>query len=87
MRTDGTPDEAGSPERDGLARRLDTPMGVLGPVFVLVVLGQVLAQEAGLVATLTVVGRLCWVVFVAGFVLRAARDRRRFWVRRWSSWP
>lgn len=85
MRSDGTPDAAGSPERDGLARRLDKPMGVLGLVFVLVVLGQVLAREAWLVATLTAVGWLCWAVFVAEFVLRAvrARDRRRFWARNW----
>lgn len=74
-----------SPEREGLARRLDRPMGVLGLVFVLVVLGQSLARDAWLVATLTVVGWLFWAVFVAEFAFRAlrARDRRRFWARNW----
>ncbi len=34
---------------------------------------------------LTVVGWLCWGVFVAEFLHRAlrARDRRRFWARNW----
>ena len=60
-------------------------MGVLGLVFVLVVLGQSLAREAWLVTTLSVVGWVLWVVFVAEFVFRAvtARDRRRFWTRNW----
>ena len=76
---------AGSPEQEGLARRLDKPMGVLGLVFVLVVLGQSLAEEPWLVTVLSVVGWLCWAVFVAEFVVRAvrARDRRRFWARNW----
>jgi voltage-gated potassium channel len=50
MDPSGSP-RADSPEREGLARRLDRPMGVLGLVFVLVVLGQSLAREAWLVAT------------------------------------
>ncbi|NEM06147.1 hypothetical protein [Geodermatophilus normandii] len=77
--------EAGSPEREGLARRLDKPMGVLGLVFVLVVLGQSLAREPWLVTVLTVAGWLCWGVFVAEFLHRAvrARDQRRFWARNW----
>lgn len=60
-------------------------MGVLGLVFVLVVLGQSLAREAWLVATLSVVGWLCWAVFVGEFAYRAitARDRRAFWARNW----
>lgn len=60
-------------------------MGVLGLVFVLVVLGQSLAREPWLVTALTVVGWLCWAVFVAEFVHRAvvARDKRRFWARNW----
>ncbi|TFV57274.1 hypothetical protein E4P41_14795 [Geodermatophilus sp. DF01-2] len=72
-------------EAEGLARRLDRPMSVLGLVFVLVVLGQSLAREAWLVTTLTVVGWLLWAVFVAEFAFRAfrARDRRRFWARNW----
>ena len=77
--------EPDSPEQVGLARRLDKPMGVLGLVFVLVVLGQSLARERWLVTTLSVTGWVCWAVFVAEFALRAvrARDQRRFWRRNW----
>ncbi len=50
------PVDAGSPEQEGLARRLDKPMGVLGLVFVLVVLGQPLDGESWLVTVPTVVG-------------------------------
>ena len=72
-------------EGEGLARRLDRPMSVLGLVFVLVVLAGSLAREAWLVTTLTVVGWVLWAVFVAEFALRAYRapDRRRFWARNW----
>jgi voltage-gated potassium channel len=72
-------------EREGLARRLDKPMGVLGVVFLLVVLAQTLARDDRLVTALAVVGWVMWAVFVAEFVLRAvtARDRRRFWARHW----
>ena len=75
----------GGPETEGLSRRLDKPMGVLGLVFLLVVLGQSLAREPWLVTALTVIGWLFWVVFVAEFGYRAvtARDRRRFWARNW----
>ncbi len=74
-----------APETDGLARRLDKPMGVLGLVFVLVVLGQLLAHETWLVVTLSVVGWVCWAVFVGEFVFRAAtaRNQRVFWTRNW----
>ena len=74
-----------APETEGLARRLDKPMGVLGLVFVLVVLGQSLAEEPWLVTTLTVLGWLAWVIFVAEFAYRAltAKDKRRFWTRNW----
>ncbi|MDT0278040.1 hypothetical protein [Blastococcus goldschmidtiae] len=74
-----------TPEAEGLARRLDKPMGVLGLVFVLIVLGQSLAREPWLVTTLTVLGWLAWAVFVAEFAYRAvsARDKRRFWTRNW----
>lgn len=76
---------AHAPETEGLARRLDKPMGALGLVFVLVVLGQSLAREPWLVTTLTVAGWVAWAVFVAEFGFRAvsARDRRRFWARNW----
>ena len=79
------PVDAGSPDEQGLARRLDKPMGVLGLVFVLVVLGQSLAREPWLVTVLTVAGWLCWGVFVAEFLHRAlrARRQRRFWARNW----
>jgi voltage-gated potassium channel len=74
-----------APEKEGLARRLDKPMGALGLVFVLVVLGQSLARSPWLVTTLTVIGWVLWAVFVAEFVYRAvtARNRRRFWARNW----
>ena len=94
MRPRPTPESAGpapeepdpaAPEKEGLARRLDKPMGALGLVFVLVVLGQSLARENWLVTTLSVVGWVLWAVFVAEFAFRAvtARDRRRFWTRNW----
>ena len=68
-----------------LAARLDRPMGVLGLIFVFVVLGQVLARESWLVTTLTVLGWICWAVFVAEFVLRAhiAGWSAQFWRRSW----
>lgn len=68
-----------------VARRLDTPMSMLGLVFLLVVLAQVLAESPGVVRFLTVVGWLLWAVFVAEFALRAwiAKDQRRFWARNW----
>ena len=74
-----------APEKEGLARRLDKPMGALGLVFVLVVLGQSLAREAWLVTTLSVAGWVLWAVFVLEFGFRAVRatDQRRFWTRNW----
>ena len=68
-----------------LARRLDRPMGVLGLLFLLVVLGQVLAREEPLTTILAVVGWIFWVVFVAEFLLRAyvAGFSRPFWRRNW----
>lgn len=68
-----------------IARRLDRPMGVLGILFLFVVLGQLLAEDPGLVAVLNVVGWLFWAVFVGEFLLRAyiARFSARFWKRNW----
>ncbi|PPK92671.1 voltage-gated potassium channel [Kineococcus xinjiangensis] len=68
-----------------LARRLDTPMSVLGVVFLLVVLGQSLAQDPRLATALTVAGWVLWLVFALEFALRAyvAPDRGRFWRRNW----
>jgi voltage-gated potassium channel len=60
-------------------------MGALGLVFLLVVLGQTVTTEPGVVAVLSVVGWLLWAAFVAELLLRAhlAADRRRFWRRNW----
>lgn len=68
-----------------LARRLDTPMSILGVAFVLLVLAQNLADDRELVAALAVAGWVLWAVFVAEFLLRAAvaGDQRRFWRRNW----
>lgn len=70
---------------EGLAQRLDKPMGALGLVFLLVVLGQSLTAGGPLALALAVAGWVLWAVFVAEFVLRAyvARDQRRFWARNW----
>ena len=68
-----------------LARRLDRPMGVLGLLFVFVVLGQAVATAEGLRTALVIVGWLLWAVFVAEFLLRlyVAADRGRFLRRNW----
>ncbi|CAN5609692.1 hypothetical protein BH24ACT11_BH24ACT11_18000 [soil metagenome] len=68
-----------------LAARLDKPMGALGLLFLLVVLGQSLTAEGPLALALSVAGWLMWAAFVAEFVLRAyvARDQSRFWARNW----
>jgi voltage-gated potassium channel len=70
---------------EALARRLDRPMGALGVLFVLVVLGQTVASDRGVLAVLSVVAWLLWAAFVAELVLRAAvaGDQRRFWRRNW----
>ena len=70
---------------EALARRLDRPMGVLGVLFLFVVLGQQLAEDPGLMSFLNVVGWLFWAVFVSEFLLRAyiARFSKRFWRRNW----
>ncbi|MCZ7422028.1 MULTISPECIES: hypothetical protein [unclassified Micromonospora] len=83
--TDGerTPEDA---VLHGVARRLDKPMGALGVLFVLVVLGQALAGHPTLSTALTVLGWVLWAVFVAEFALRAwlaRHDARRFWRRNW----
>ncbi|RJK92777.1 hypothetical protein [Vallicoccus soli] len=82
-RSSALPRDASTAE--AVAARLDKPMGALGVVFVLVVLGQSLAEDPRVVRALTVVGWLLWSVFVAELALRAylARDQRRFWSRNW----
>ncbi|WP_336924035.1 hypothetical protein [Aquipuribacter sp. SD81] len=81
--TDTAPRGPGTAER--LARRLDRPMSVLGLLFLLLVLAQVLATDPATQRVLQVAGWLLWGVFVAEFVLRAwvAQDQRRFWRRNW----
>ena len=68
-----------------LAARLDTPMSVLGVVFLLVVLGQNVASDGGVQRAFTVAGWALWVVFVAEFLLRLwiAPSRLRFLRRNW----
>jgi len=70
---------------EALARRLDKPMGALGVVFALVVLGQSLTTQPALSVVLTVAAWVLWAVFVLELGLRAyvARDQRRFWRRNW----
>lgn len=72
-------------DAEAFARRLDRPMGALGVVFLLLVLGQSIAEDEVIVTSLTVAGWLLWLVFVAELALRAhlARDQRRFWARNW----
>jgi voltage-gated potassium channel len=72
-------------QAESFARALDKPMGILGLVFLFVVLGQLLATGEGLITVLTIAGWVFWSVFVAEFILRAyiARFQRRFWKRNW----
>lgn len=67
------------------ARRLDRPMGILGLLFLFVVLGQLLATDAVLTTVLGILGWLFWAVFVVEFVARAyvAGFQRRFWKKNW----
>ncbi|GGG69574.1 hypothetical protein GCM10011374_37520 [Kocuria dechangensis] len=70
---------------EALADPLDRPMGFLGIVFLFVVLGQLLVTEPGWSRTLTIIGWVCWAVFVAEFGLRAyiAGFQAAFWRRNW----
>lgn len=93
--TDHTRPEASGPRArqaeddarlNGLARRLDKPMGVLGLLFLLLVLGQALTRDGPLATVLTVASWVLWAVFVAEFALRgwlARRCAREFWKRNW----
>lgn len=82
---DGVPAAERLTRAELLAARLDRPMGLLGVLFLFVVLGQVLAREPWLVSTFAVLGWVFWAVFVAEFVLRAhvARWSGAFWRRNW----
>lgn len=70
---------------EAFARRLDRPMGILGLLFLFVVLGQLLATDALLATVLAVLGWLFWAVFVVEFAARAwlAGFQRRFWKKNW----
>lgn len=61
-------------------------MGVLGVLFLLLVLGQWFTHDEPLATVLTVTSWVLWAVFVAEFILRAWLARhhaRRFWKRNW----
>lgn len=70
---------------EAFARRLDRPMGILGLLFLFVVLGQLLATDAVLATVLGVLGWLFWAVFVVEFIARAAIAgfQRAFWKKNW----
>lgn len=74
---------------DALLRRLDIPMGVLGVIFLLVVLGQSLAEQPQVQTALAVASWLLWAGFVAEFLLRwwVADSRRGFLRRNWWQIP
>lgn len=60
-------------------------MGLLGVLFLFVVLGQLLVTEPGWTRALAIAGWALWAVFVAEFALRAyvARSSAAFWRRNW----
>lgn len=69
-----------------LLDRLTPVMSALGFLFLLVVLGEQLAQEnSGLSVGLSVLSWTLWAVFLTEFVARhvVAPDKRRFWRRNW----
>ncbi|WBC16675.1 hypothetical protein O7600_07500 [Micromonospora sp. WMMA1998] len=71
---------------NGLAHRLDKPMGVLGLLFLLLVLAQAFVHDEPLSTVLTVTSWILWAVFVAEFTLRAWIARHRageFWKHNW----
>ena len=82
----GTATETGQLRRaELLARRLDKPMGILGVIFLFVVLGQLVATDPAMISVFTALGWLFWAVFVAEFLLRAyvAGFGADFWRRNW----
>ena len=82
----GTATETGQLRRaESLARRLDKPMGILGVIFLFVVLGQLVATDPAMISVFTALGWLFWAVFVAEFLLRAyvAGFGADFWRRNW----
>ena len=72
---------------ESLARRLDRPMGVLGIIFLLVVLAELLVTDPTGQVVLSVISWVLWGIFVAEFLLRAyvARFHTSFWRKnRWQ---
>ncbi len=67
------------------ALALDRPMGILGIVFLFVVLAQLLVTDETVAGVLTVVSWLFWGIFAAEFLLRAflAHFQLAFWRRNW----
>ncbi|MHA7275617.1 hypothetical protein ACX80O_03695 [Arthrobacter sp. Hz1] len=65
--------------------RLDKPMGILGIIFLFIVLGQLLAKDPTVVFVFSIVGWAFWAVFVAEFLLRAyiGSFSGAFWRRNW----
>ncbi|WP_040894818.1 ion transporter [Yaniella halotolerans] len=72
-------------EAESLAQRLDRPMGVLGIIFLLVVLAQFLVTDSTGQTVLAVINWIFWSIFVAEFLLRAyvARFQASFWRKNW----
>ncbi|MEV0881834.1 hypothetical protein AB0I85_28895 [Micromonospora echinofusca] len=71
---------------DGLTDRLDKPMGILGLLFLLLVLVQAFTHDEPLSTILTIASWILWAVFVAEFALRAWLSRhraRQFWRQNW----
>lgn len=72
-------------DAESLAQRLDRPMGILGIIFLLVVLAQLLVTDPMGQIVLSIVSWVFWGVFVAEFLLRAyiARFQSHFWRKNW----
>ena len=72
-------------DAEALAQRLDRPMGVLGIIFLLVVLAQLLVTDPTGQVVLSVINWILWGIFVAEFLLRAyvARFQASFWRKNW----
>lgn len=72
-------------DADSLAQRLDRPVGILGIIFLLVVLAQLLVPDPTGQVVLSIVSWVFWGVFVPEFLLRAyiARFQAHFWRKNW----
>jgi voltage-gated potassium channel len=70
---------------ESLARTLDIPIGILGILFLFLVLAQLLVTDEGTSRLLSVAGWGFWAIFVIEFILRAyiARFHPAFWKRNW----